>query len=153
MSFQVGETIGDYSIIGVLGKGAVSTVFKAQHTITHRIDALKVLKVSGPDGQQQVERFLREIRVQARLAHPNIVSVHHAFRVNGDLVMVMDLAEGTSLREKLDRRPLPLGDAIDYIGQALGALSYAHSYKVVHRDISPANMIVTPAGVVRLTDF
>src|SRR5205085_161183 len=107
----------------------------------------------GPNPQLSTERFLREIRVQASLVHPNIVPVHYAFRANDDLVMVMDLVEGSSLRSLLDRGSIPLHVGIDYACQALGALSYAHSHNVVHRDISPANMIVTPDGTVRLTDF
>ncbi|PYT18896.1 MAG: serine/threonine protein kinase, partial [Acidobacteria bacterium] len=153
MSFTIGEAVGDYTVVGMLGSGAVSTVFKAQHAITRRIEALKILKVDGTDAQRQAQRFLREIRVHASLTHPNIVCVHHAFWMNDDLVMVMDLVEGTSLRSLLDLRSIPVALGIDYACQALVALSYAHSHDVVHRDISPANMIITPEGTVRLTDF
>ena len=73
MSFAAAETIGDYTVIGMLGSGAVSTVFKAQHRITRRIEALKIVKIDGPETEQQARRFLREIRVQAGLTHPNIV--------------------------------------------------------------------------------
>lgn len=153
MSFTAGQTIGDYTIIGLVGSGAVSSVFKARHSITKREEALKILKVEGPDPEQQSQRFMREIRVQASLDHPNIVPVHHAFYLNQDLVMVMDLVEGTSLRSMMDRRSIPAALALDYVCQALKALGYAHSRSIVHRDVSPANMIVTPEGVVRLTDF
>src|ERR1051325_1728573 len=153
MTFTAGQIIGDYTIIGLVGSGAVSSVFRARHSLTKREEALKVLKVEGPDPEQQGQRFLREIRVQASLDHPNIVPVHHAFHLNQDLIMVMDLVEGTSLRSMLDRRSIPVALAIDYVCQALKALGYAHSRSIVHRDVSPANMIVTPEGVVRLTDF
>ena len=86
MSFTATETIGDYTVIGVLGSGAVSTVFKARHRITRRIEALKIVKIDGPETQQQAHRFLREIRVQASLNHPNIVSVHYAFWDKDDLL-------------------------------------------------------------------
>src|SRR5437870_12352019 len=98
MSFTAGQTIGDYTIIGLVGSGAVSSVFKARHSITKRTEALKILKVEGADAEQQGLRFLREIQLQASLDHPNIVPVHHAFRLKNDLVMVMDLVEGISLR-------------------------------------------------------
>jgi serine/threonine protein kinase len=153
MSFAATETIGDYTVIGVLGSGAVSTVFKARHRITRRIEALKIVKIDGPETQQQAHRFLREIRVQASLNHPNIVSVHYAFWDKDDLVMVMDLVEGTSLRNLLDRGSVPVAVGIGYACQALEALSYAHSRNVLHRDISPANLIVTAEGTVKLTDF
>src|SRR6266487_4360053 len=140
MNSVAAQTIGDYTLIGILGSGASSTVFKARHRITRRIEALKILKIDGPETEQQAQRFLREIRVQASLAHPNIVSVHYAFWDSGDLVMVMELVEGTSLRNLLDRKNVPVALGVDYACQALGALSYAHSHDVVHRDISPANM-------------
>src|SRR6266567_1825405 len=148
MSFTAGQIIGDYTIIGLVGSGAVSSVFKARHSITERTEALKVLKVEGTEAEQQGLRFLREIKLQASLDHPNIVTVHHAFRLNNDLVMVMDLVEGISLRSLLDRGSLPVALGIEYACQALRALGYAHSRAVVHRDVSPANMIVTPGGKI-----
>src|SRR6266446_827047 len=153
MNLTSAETIGDYTVIEMLGSGAVSTVFKARHRITRRIEALKIVKIDGPETQEQAHRFLREIRVQASLNHPNIVSVRYAFWEKDDLVMVMDLIEGTSLRNLLDRGSVPVTVGIDYACQALEALSHAHSHDVLHRDISPANLIVTPEGTVKLTDF
>src|SRR5437879_5012000 len=153
MSFAAEQTIGDYTVLELLGSGAASTVFKAEHRITRRIEALKIVKIDGPETQQQANRFLREIRVQASLNHPNIVSVHYAFWDKDDLVMVMDLIEGTSLRNLLRAGRVPVAVGIDFACQALGALSYAHSCDVLHRDISPANLIVTPEGTVKLTDF
>src|SRR5437899_175287 len=102
---------------------------------------------------EQAPRFLREIQVQASLSHPNIASVHNAFWTGEDLVMVMELVEGEPLKRILERGRPPLRVALGYAGQALAALEYAHAHHVTHRDITPGNMLVTAAGVVKLTDF
>jgi serine/threonine-protein kinase len=96
---------------------------------------------------------LREIQLQASLSHPNIAAVHNAFWDNGHLVMIMELIQGASLRTLLEGGRIPLTTAIDYACQALAALDYAHAHGVVHRDISPANMIITEDGILKLTDF
>jgi len=153
MSFETGDTIGAYKVVGVLGSGGMGQVLKIEHTITNRVEAMKVLMDRQSNAQEVAQRFLREIQVQASLAHPNIASVHNAFWVNDDLVMVMELVEGDSLQRLLERGPIPLRAAIDYVCQVLSALSYAHAQGVVHRDVSPANIIVTPDGTVKLTDF
>lgn len=153
MRFQIGDTVGDYKLVGLAGAGAVGRVFKVEHAVTGRVEAMKVLLENQKHTPEQEMRFRREVQVQARLSHPNIASVHNAFWVNGDLVMVMEFVEGESLDALLKRGRVPIRKSIDYCCQALEALTYAHSHGVTHRDIKPANMIVTPDGVVKLTDF
>jgi serine/threonine-protein kinase len=150
---QVGDKVGDYRLVGLAGAGAVGRVFKVEHTVTGRVEAIKVLLENQTHTPEQEQRFRREVQVQARLNHPNIASVHNAFWVNGDLVMVMEFVEGESLDALLKRGRVPLSKGIDCCCQALDALTYAHGHGVTHRDIKPANMIVTPDGVVKLTDF
>src|SRR5262249_10770571 len=99
------------------------------------------------------DRFLREIKVQASLEHPNIAALHTALRVDNQLLMLMELVDGLTLEQKLKEGPLPVQLAVDYIRQALSALEYAHARGVIHRDIKPANMMLTPGGVVKLMDF
>jgi len=114
------------------------------------------MKVLLPDLEQQPEladRFMREIKVQASLQHPNIAALHTALRVDNQLLMLMELVEGITLDQRLQQGPVPLRDAVDYIGQVLGALGYAHQHGVIHRDIKPANMMLTPKGTVKLMDF
>lgn len=149
--FQIGQSAGDYRIVEILGSGGAGQVFKVEHRITRRVEAMKVL-LSGRM-EEQAERFLREIQVQASLQHPHIASVLNAFWVDDDLVMIMELVEGESLEKRLERGRLPLETALDYARQALAALRYAHSRRVAHRDIKPANIIVTPGGAIKLTDF
>jgi serine/threonine protein kinase len=153
MSFRIGDTIGAYKIVASLGSGGMGEVFQAEHTVTQRIEAMKILSADPAGTPDRDQRFLREIQLQARLNHPNIAVVHHAFWQDGHLIMIMELIEGDSLRSILDRGKLPLTAALDYSSQALRALDYAHARGVVHRDISPSNMIVTADGTLKLTDF
>jgi serine/threonine-protein kinase len=96
---------------------------------------------------------MREIKVQASLQHPNIAALHTALRVDNQLLMLMELVDGITLDQRLQQGPVPLRDAVDYIGQVLGALGYAHQHGVIHRDIKPANMMLTSKGIVKLMDF
>jgi len=114
---------------------------------------MKVLAGGRPDVPQQAARSLREIQLQASLDHPNIAAVHNAFWAGEDLVLVMELVEGRSLRRVLEAGRVPLSATLDYAAQALSALSYAHEHGVIHRDISPGNMMIGAAGVLKLTDF
>ncbi len=153
MSFSIGDTVGTYRIIAAIGAGGMGEVFRVEHAVTKRVEAMKILAAATSVSREQDQRFLREIQLQASLSHPNIAAVHNAFWEDEHLVMIMELIEGASLRTLLEGGRIPLTSAIDYACQALAALDYAHSHGVVHRDISPANMIITEDGTLKLTDF
>jgi len=153
MSFQVGDKVGDYQIIGVLGAGGMGRVYKVKNLISDRIDAMKVLLPDLANESDLADRFLREIKVLASLNHPNIAGLHTAFRLENQLLMIMEFVNGTTLEDKLKNGPFPLNDAIDYVSQVLSALGFAHSHGVIHRDIKPANMMLTPENVIKLMDF
>src|SRR2546430_13509241 len=144
MELETGAIVGEYKIVGVIGSGGSGRVFKVEHIITRRIEAIKVLS-PRPDARAKAQRFLREIQIQASLSHPNIASVHNAFWAGEDLIMVMELVEGESLKRILERVRPPLPEALDYARQALSALENAHAHHVTHRDITPGNMMVTLA--------
>ena len=150
---HTGELVGEYRITGVVGSGATGQVYEVEHTITRRREAMKVLVSGRANAEEQAQRFLREIQIQASLSHPNIAEVHNAFWADDDLMLVMELVPGEPLKAVLERGRLPVARALDCARQALRALEYAHAHGVVHRDIKPANMIITPQGVVKLTDF
>jgi serine/threonine protein kinase len=153
MTFGIGDTIGTYKIVAAIGSGGMGEVFQVEHVITKRVEAMKILAAEASGVADRDQRFLREIQLQAALSHPNIAAVHNAFWESGHLIMIMELIEGHSLRRLLYGERLPLAASIDYACQALYALDYAHGVGVVHRDISPANMIVTEEGTLKLTDF
>ena len=153
MSFQIGDTVGDYQIIGLLGAGGMGKVYKVKNTISDRIDALKILLPDLADDQELADRFIREIKVLASLNHPNIAGLRTAFRLENQLLMVMEFVEGTTLEERIKLGPVSLENAIGYIAQVLAALGYAHKHGVIHRDIKPANMMLTPENVIKLMDF
>ncbi len=150
---QIGDAVGDYRVIAIAGSGGMGTVYKIEHVITRRIEAMKLLPPGASDDPQQVQRFEREIQVQARLHHPNIVALYNAVR-NGDLIaLVMEYVEGESLQRMLEAGALPVETAVDFASQVLGALAYAHDAGVIHRDVAPANIIITEDGTAKLTDF
>ena len=153
MTFRPGDSIGDYKIIGVLGGGGMGRVFKVEHIITKRLEAMKILLRDQANQQELVNRFLREVRVQASLNHPHIASVYNAFLVEDDLLMVMEFIEGESLERLMQRGPIPWRTAVDYACQALSALVYAHAKAITHRDIKPANIMITPEQIIKITDF
>lgn len=152
MGYREGTVIGDYLVLESVGTGGMGTVYKVQHAITRRIEAMKLL-ASGHTDPEQEQRFVREMQVQARLVHPNIAAVYNAFRYYDEFYLVLEFIDGESLQNLVSRGRLPLALGLDYVRQALCALRYAHAQGVVHRDIAPSNMIVTPDGMVKLTDF
>ncbi|HLK51600.1 MAG TPA: protein kinase [Bryobacteraceae bacterium] len=152
MSYKPGSVVGDYVVMAAVGTGGMGAVYKVQHVITQRIEAMKLL-ASGRTDPEQEQRFIREMQVQARLHHPNIAAVYNAFKFYDEFFLVMEFVEGESLETVLERGRLPLATAIEYARQALFALGYAHAHGVVHRDIAPANIIITPDGKLKLTDF
>ncbi len=154
MAFEVSDKFADYEIVGILGSGGMGRVYKVRNVLTNRFEAMKVLLPDAAGTADRGERFLREIRVHASLEHPNIAAVRTALRVEDQVVLIMELVEGTTLQTLINQTGgLPLAKAIDYISQALSALSFAHQNGVIHRDIKPSNIMITPAGDVKLMDF
>jgi serine/threonine protein kinase len=150
---NIGDRVGDYEIVEVLGRGGMGQVYKIRNLLSERIEAMKVLLPSLDGDKELADRFLREIKLQATLDHPNIAKLFNALNVSNQLLMVMEFIEGTSLEEILSHGPVAVDDAIEYAGQVLDALAYAHGRGVVHRDIKPANIMRTPSGTMKVLDF
>lgn len=153
MQFQRGDTVGLYRIEAVLGSGGMGRVYKAQHTITGRMQALKVVLREGPSGPERTKRFFQEVRTQASMDHAGVPAVYNAFWEGDALVMAMELIEGQSLERLIKDRPISLSEALGYVFQVLDVLNHVHAKNVVHRDVSPCNIIVGWDGKIRLTDF
>ena len=150
---NIGERMGDYEIVQVLGAGGMGQVYKVRNVLSDRIEAMKVLLPNLEGDSGLADRFLNEIKVQATLDHPNIAKLHTAMKINNQLVMVMEFVDGTSLSTILLRGPLPPSAAAGYAAQVLDALAYAHARGVIHRDIKPANLMLAADGHIKLMDF
>jgi len=139
--------IGQYGLIGVLGRGATATVYRAHQARLGRDVALKVLHARDEGDGALRARFEREARTLAQLRHPNIVQVYDAGEEDGELYLVMELIEGTSLRQRLGA-PWTPERALPLLGQVAAALDYAHARGVIHRDLKPANVLFGVARIV-----
>ncbi len=153
MALNIGDTIGDYQIVGILGAGGMGKVYKVRNVISDRVEAMKVLLPNLTEAPELADRFIREIKTLASLNHPNIAALHTALRQENQLLMIMEFVEGRTLEDRLREGPVTVWEAVDAISQALLALGYAHERGIVHRDIKPANMMVTATGEVKLMDF
>src|ERR1035441_5194738 len=106
MAIQIGDIVGDYRVTGVLGRGGMGKVFRVRSLVTEREEAMKIVLSDLEENPALADRFLREIKVHASLQHPNIAALHTALRVEGRLVMLLELVEGVSLEQSLGNGPI-----------------------------------------------
>jgi CheY-like chemotaxis protein len=142
-----------YLVLERVGSGAMGTVYKAVHLLMERVVALKVVRpelLSRPGADQ---RFRREARAAARLHHPNIVHAYDAESAGDAHFLVMEFVEGANLADRLRGGPLPAAEACRYAREAALGLQHAHEQGMVHRDVKPHNLMLTPAGQVKILDF
>jgi serine/threonine protein kinase len=146
-------TLGPYRILDAIGHGGMGYVFKCEHVLLGRIEAIKVLPKSQMD-PASIAAFCREIRSQAQLDHPNLVRLSFADKDGDTYFLVTEFVPGSDLR-RLVRHHGPLSErqAALIVSQAAEALSYAHQRGLVHRDVKPGNLLVTPEGHTKLTDL
>jgi serine/threonine protein kinase len=143
-----------YRILGLLGSGGMGRVYKAEHRLMERLVALKVINRNLTDNAAAVERFRREVKTAAKLSHPNIVTAFDAEQVGDWHFLVMEYVEGQSLDRIVQARGrLPIADACDYMRQAALGLQHAWERGMVHRDIKPHNLMLTPQGQIKILDF
>jgi len=153
MSLQIGQVVGDYEVIAVIGAGGMGSVYKVRNVLSDRLDAMKVLLPDLRGSADLADRFLNEIKVLASLQHPHIASLYTALRVNNQLLMVMEFVDGVNLDERLRSGVLHFRQSVSFVHQALSALGYAHGRGVIHRDIKPANIAINRQEQVKLLDF
>jgi len=148
------KRFGRYEILGKLGEGAMGVVHRARDAALGRVVALKMLSADLGEDDELIQRFRREAEAIGRLNHPYIVTVYDLGEAEGHLFMAMELLEGEDLRALMNRASeIPLPDRVRILAQVSEGLGYAHSRDVVHRDVKPANIMVSTAGQVKLLDF
>jgi len=153
MGFQLGQKAGGYEFLRLVDTSGAGVTYEVQNEIAQRRELLKVLPRDLQEDHERVERFLREAKIHSHLSHPNIASFYSAMELDGQLVMTMEAVDGMQLEERLAEGPVSLSEAVDITKQALSALSYAHKQDVVHREITPQNLILNEDGRVKLTGF
>jgi eukaryotic-like serine/threonine-protein kinase len=137
-----------------IGTGGMADVYLADDESLNRQVAIKILADRYTQDAGFVERFRREATAAAGLNHPNIVSIYDRGESDGSYYIAMEYIEGPTLKEEItSRAPLPEAEAVGYAQQALQALEFAHRRGVIHRDIKPHNMMLTPDGLLKVTDF
>lgn len=145
---------GRYRIKSLIGSGGMANVYKAYDEESQRIVALKVLKDEHRGDMEFVRRFEREAQAVLMLSHENIVRSYDVGEDDGVSYIVLEYVEGKTLKEIIkEEGPLSPKTAVNYACQVLDALSHAHERGIIHRDVKPQNVIITPRGKAKLTDF
>src|ERR671937_1837583 len=145
---------GRYRLDAEIGRGGMSTVYRAFDTVLDRPVAIKLLHCEIADDGNQIERFRREARAVAQLSHPHIVTVIDAGEDDGRAYIVFEHVEGETLKERIRRMGrLPIDEAVAYAIEIARALGCAHQNHIVHRDVKPQNVLIDTEGSAKVTDF
>jgi serine/threonine protein kinase/Tol biopolymer transport system component len=150
---MIGTTLSHFKITDKLGEGGMGQVYRAQDTKLGREVALKVLPEEFTQDPERMARFEREAKVLAALDHSNIAAIYGLEEVEGRQLLIMQVAEGETLAERIAREPFPIAEALPIAVQIAQALEAAHEKGIIHRDLKPANVKLNSAGQVKVLDF
>ena len=149
-----GSMLGNYQIVGQIGEGGMGVVYQARDTVLDRTVALKILPPHLVQNPDFMHRFRTEAHAQARLQHPNIVTLYSMLELPAGFVLVMEYVEGQTLLQRIHADgPLEPAEAIGIFAQALQAVAYAHHMGIVHRDLKPDNIFITRKNEIKIMDF
>ena len=149
----LGQHVGRYEVLDLLGAGGMGRVYRALDASLGREVAIKGLADAFRGDSRSLRRFEREARVLATLSHPNIAAIYGLERVNGSPYLVLERVEGETLANRLARGPVPLEEALAIAVQIVAGLEEAHAKGVIHRDLKPSNVMLAPGRQVKLVDF
>ena len=150
---MIGQTVSHYRILGKLGGGGMGVVYEAEDLRLGRHVALKFIPENLVGDPKSLERFEREARAASLLNHPNICTIHGIEDNNGHPFIVMEKLEGDSLKQCIHAAPMRIDQVLDISIQVADALAASHAKGIVHRDIKPVNIFMTPSGQVKVLDF
>ncbi|GAB4375754.1 MAG: hypothetical protein Kow0042_21410 [Calditrichia bacterium] len=154
MNLHVGKIVSHYELVELLGSGGMSVVYKARDLKLDRHVALKFLAMQLGVKEEEKERFIQEAKATSALDHPNICTIYEINQTeDGQLFLAIAYYEGESLREKIDRGPLSVEEAVRLSIQLSEGLAKAHEKGIVHRDIKPANLMITTDNILKIVDF
>src|SRR5215472_12686744 len=153
MAIQSGTHLGPYEILSPIGAGGMGEVYRARDPKLGRDVAIKVLPEAFARDVERMARFQREAKVLASLDHPNIASIYGLEDSGGSRALVMQLAEGPTLADRIKTGPIPIDDTLRIARQICDALEYAHERGIIHRDLKPANVKVSADDTVKILDF
>ena len=151
--FIAGSLIKQYRIGELLGRGGMGEVYAAEDTRLGRRVAIKLLPAAFGGDEDRLRRFMLEARAASALNHPSILTIHDIDDVDGTPLLVSELVDGVTLRERLRTGVLSLSDSLDIAGQIASALAAAHNAGIVHRDVKPENIMLREDGLAKLLDF
>jgi hypothetical protein len=153
MEEYVGKTLGPYQILELIGTGGMAGVFRAHQPSMNRNVAIKIMAENYSGDELFSRRFINEGRVIAQLEHANILPVYDFGEQDGVLYIVMRYLDAGTLGDRITEEGMPLDEVVRIFSQLASALSYAHSRKVIHRDLKPGNVLIDAQGHAYLTDF
>ena len=153
MTLIAGTKLGRYEIRSKIGEGGMGEVYLALDTKLERKVAIKFLPLQSIANEQANKRLLREARAAATLDHPNICAVHEISEENECTFIVMQYVEGQTFDVRLKGKPLDLSESLSIATQVADALAEAHAHGIIHRDIKPQNIMITPRGQAKVMDF
>ena len=154
MSDLVGQALGQYELLDLVGKGGMATVYRARQQSIGRVVAVKVLPAAFMHEETFLKRFQREVQAIALMQHPRVLPVHDYGEDRGIPYIVMAYIDGGSLAQRIkEEGPLPLPDVVRLIEQIAEGLDYAHEQGVIHRDFKPSNVLLDSRGNPYLADF
>jgi serine/threonine protein kinase len=153
MGLSAGARLGPYEIQALLGAGGMGEVYRARDMKLRRDVAIKILHAVSTSDTERLDRFEREARMLAALNHPHIGAIYGVEDAGGIHALVLELIEGETLAERLRQGPMPVVQALEIAHQIAEGLEYAHERGIVHGDLKPANVKITPDGIAKVLDF